>query len=298
MKISQLAYFYTAVKMKHITEAAQALNLTQPALTSTIRRMEEELGVQLLEPAGRNVRITPAGEIVYRRAQEILHAWDRMEHDLGCLSVKQENAVEIICPPDILSPGLMENILAKNQNVTLNISSPLSAEAYRRFDAGEIDLIINHPMYTGKNVESLVLEPDKMVIIASDKTWRSAATRVAIQDLAEERFAAYRKGVPLRQEFEELCRKRGFSANIVFEANSIKEMLPVILAGRLFAYAPLRVLSYMHSADLEALRVLEITDIESIPNIGISWLRDRPLRPAVEAVRQCVICYFNAQTGL
>ena len=62
MELQQLRYFDEVARTQHVTNSAKKLNVAQPALTQSIRRLERELGVTLFERVGRNVRLTACGD--------------------------------------------------------------------------------------------------------------------------------------------------------------------------------------------------------------------------------------------
>ena len=76
MDIRVLRYFLTVAREESFSKAAEALYLSQPTLSRQIREMEEELGVQLLIRTNRNVQLTPEGQRLRKRAQEIVDLMD------------------------------------------------------------------------------------------------------------------------------------------------------------------------------------------------------------------------------
>ena len=67
MELQQLRYFDEVARTQHVTNSAKKLNVAQPALTQSIRRLERELGVTLFERVGRNVRLTACGAARQKR---------------------------------------------------------------------------------------------------------------------------------------------------------------------------------------------------------------------------------------
>ena len=63
MELTQLEYFYETAKRQHITQTANALNISQPALSKAINRLENDLNVKLFERDGKNIRLSDAGVI-------------------------------------------------------------------------------------------------------------------------------------------------------------------------------------------------------------------------------------------
>lgn len=76
MDIRQLTYFMVIAEEGQITAAARRLHMAQPPLSQQMKALEEELGVQLLQREPRSVTLTDAGEILYRRARQILTLTD------------------------------------------------------------------------------------------------------------------------------------------------------------------------------------------------------------------------------
>ncbi|MBM6453153.1 LysR family transcriptional regulator, partial [Lacticaseibacillus paracasei] len=71
MDLRDLRYFETVATLEHMGKAAQQLHRTQPALTSAIRRLEEDTGAPLFEKAGRGIRLSATGKILLRWAQRL-----------------------------------------------------------------------------------------------------------------------------------------------------------------------------------------------------------------------------------
>ena len=65
MELFQLKYFLEVAKQQHVRRSAEALNVSQPAVTNAIHRLEAELGVTLFVPSGRSIRLTPYGKFLY-----------------------------------------------------------------------------------------------------------------------------------------------------------------------------------------------------------------------------------------
>lgn len=72
MDIKQLKYFYVIAEEGQITSAAKRLHLSQPPLSYQLKNLEDELGVKLVERGSRNIKLTDAGLILYKRAKQIL----------------------------------------------------------------------------------------------------------------------------------------------------------------------------------------------------------------------------------
>ena len=67
MEILQLKYFYALAQTQHVTRTAEQLHIAQPALTRTVHRLENELGVKLVQPRGRNIELTEYGKYLQKK---------------------------------------------------------------------------------------------------------------------------------------------------------------------------------------------------------------------------------------
>ena len=85
MELRQLAYFVAIAQSGTITAAAQKLHMSQPPLSLQLQKLEEELGCPLFERDTRHLRMTPAGELFYERAQGILQQCADLKREMADL---------------------------------------------------------------------------------------------------------------------------------------------------------------------------------------------------------------------
>lgn len=144
MKIAQLQYFTVVCRHMNMTKAAEAMRVTQPAMTVAIRELEEELGVLLLHRSGRRIAVTEAGEMLLRRGGEIL---ENIE-DLKAAFVQMResaNYIRIGIPPMIgtfLFPLIFQSYHEKFPEIRLSVEELGSLDATRAVKEGKTDLAI------------------------------------------------------------------------------------------------------------------------------------------------------------
>ena len=90
MELSQLRYFLDAAKTQHISKSAQRLHIAQPALSKSIHKLEEELGVPLFTHKGRNVVLTQYGEYLNEKLSPLINTLDEIPSELERMA-KGEN---------------------------------------------------------------------------------------------------------------------------------------------------------------------------------------------------------------
>ena len=82
MDIRSLQYFITVAEELNITKAAEKLHMSQPPLSTQIKGLETELGTQLFIRGKRRLKLTESGQLLYRRAKEILSLTDKTKSDI------------------------------------------------------------------------------------------------------------------------------------------------------------------------------------------------------------------------
>ncbi|MFN8552519.1 MAG: LysR substrate-binding domain-containing protein [Candidatus Obscuribacterales bacterium] len=106
MDIRQLKYFIKAAEFSHFTRAAEALYVSQPALSAQIRQLEEDLGTELFARVGRNVRLTDAGEAFLVRAKEAVDAIEQGEEEVGAIKGLLKGTLRICAVPAVAAKVL------------------------------------------------------------------------------------------------------------------------------------------------------------------------------------------------
>lgn len=96
MELAQLKYFKTIAKTGKITAAAQELFLTPPALSTSIVRLEKELGVPLFDRTGNRIRLNPQGELFLKHVDEVFDTPDRARRELQRSLLQQHQ--HRLCP--------------------------------------------------------------------------------------------------------------------------------------------------------------------------------------------------------
>ncbi len=95
MELLQLQYFKTIAECQHITRAANKLMISQPSLSNTLSRIENELGVQLFDRQGRNIILNNYGKIVLEHANNILRELDNIRTEIDELEQRQNKVITI-----------------------------------------------------------------------------------------------------------------------------------------------------------------------------------------------------------
>ena len=92
MNIQQMQYYREVCRWQNITRAAQELHIAQPTLSLAMQAIEQETGLNLFRHAGRNIRMTAEGEILYRQVERMLRQFARFESGINAGAPAQLSA--------------------------------------------------------------------------------------------------------------------------------------------------------------------------------------------------------------
>lgn len=180
LDLGVLRSFVTVADAGGVTRAAGLLNLTQSAVSMQVRRLEESLGLELLDRSGRGVVPTPAGEHLLSYARRMLalndEAWAR-------LSARDE-AGEIVLgvPHDIVYPAIPQALrrFARDfPRVKVNLVASYTRSLLAGFDRGEIDVILTTEDSPRPSAETVAVKPLVWVGAPGGQAWEGRPLRLA-----------------------------------------------------------------------------------------------------------------------
>lgn len=145
MQIQQLHHFLAAVTYGNLGRAAVYCNITQPAITRSIQRLEETLGVQLLERSGRGVSPTEAGKVLHEYARQMVRDTRVVRQRLDDMSGQALAEVRVGVSANFAHDGLAKafaSVIRKWPDRRISICQDFCSSLIERLSAGEIDVVV------------------------------------------------------------------------------------------------------------------------------------------------------------
>lgn len=200
MDLRDLRYFETIAEHQHLGRATIALHRSQPALTSSIRRLEADCGTALFERHGRGIRLTPAGQVLLKWARQLrLDAQDaRLE--LSSIGQGLKGSIRLGIVPtaaQVLLPPVARQLLSEAPEVTLHTVVGLVDSLRPQLRAGELDLMVATEGAPEEGWTTRRLAEDAIVVAAAERhpVFASAPTLRSLSDYA---WALQPPGLPTR----------------------------------------------------------------------------------------------------
>lgn len=202
MDLRDLQYFETIAKLEHLGRASQQLHRTQPALTSCIRRLEEQCGAVLFERSGRGIRLTAAGHALLRWAERTRFDVESARREIADIGRGVTGNVRIGVVPtaaQFLLPPAARDLIAEAPSVTLTTHVALVDVLKPLLRAGKIDLLVGtESTQDAAGFTSRFLAEDLIVVAAAQSHEIFRRKRPTLKDLTHFRWVLQPPGAPTR----------------------------------------------------------------------------------------------------
>src|SRR5689334_21665620 len=224
MELRQLRYLSAVARHGSFTLAAQELHVAQPAVSQQVRRLERELGVELLSRTTRQVLVTEAGEIALARADRVLAEADALRAEIDELQglLRGTLALGIIPAVGALDPAaLLSRFRARHPAVDIRLIETTLAETLDLLRAGRLDLCFafSPPERAGEGIAGEQLFDEGLAALVAPGHPLAGRRRVDVASLADEPLVAPITGASLRQALDEALVAAGASLHVAYESN-------------------------------------------------------------------------------
>ncbi len=216
MDISHIRTVLEIIKYGSFSEAAAALNISQPAVSLHVQRLERELGARLLDRGGPRARLTPHGEAFLRHAERIAAAHTEMREDIARLAHDLTGALRLAAstiPGEFLLPSLLADFTALHPNVTAALTVSDTEAVISELESGTSDV-----GFTGapSRRSTLTQEPiykDTLVLVVPANHQFASRSSVAVDELSAQRFIAREPGSGTMASIQRILADSGVEAH-------------------------------------------------------------------------------------
>jgi LysR family transcriptional regulator, transcription activator of glutamate synthase operon len=243
MDLRQLRSLVALAGEGSFTRAAASVNIAQPAVSQQIRRLEEELGLALVERTTRRVTLTDAGELLVVRARRILAELEAAEKELQALSGMYAGHVTIgamhtMGPVDLsLALALFTQ---RHPNVQFTVREQSSEEMAEMLRVDELDLaflsVTERIESHGLGLHQLVSE--ELVVLLPRSHPLGERREVRMAELADQPFISFRTGARLRELLMSAGRQARFEPRVRLESNDSQRVRQLVSRGLGVAILP------------------------------------------------------------
>ncbi|MDE0678858.1 MAG: LysR family transcriptional regulator [Gammaproteobacteria bacterium] len=285
--LKQLRHFVCVVDTGNITRAAELQYITQPALTRSIKKMEERIGAKLLDRSPRRITPTEAGRVLYRYAKIIINQAERALLDVTAVSQGEQGHVHIgiaaLFAPTLIS-HLIPQLSARFPGLHVRITEGFFEDLVAGLVEGEIDVLLSNfpPGVVPPDVELKPLFDIRTEFVVGASHPLASQENVTAKDLREAQWAIIKQPYIIDFLDKFFAEESLPPVSVAIEATSLNTLKSLVLLGQYVAMLPRRWIE----------KELETGEIKTIRKDGAALVREAGLilrqtetrRPTVENV--------------
>lgn len=283
MNLDQLRNFYEVAQLKSFTLAAEKLYRTQPAISTQVRMLEEELGERLFDRIGKKVCLTQAGEILLGYAERLLRL-----HDEAKLAVTELNATpkgklliganESTCI--YVLPKIFTRFKEKYPEVQISIYRNFSRKVLPKILDNQLDFGIVTLPVTDRNLNVIPIAEDELALIACPSHPLASRAAVTLNEMVSYPIIFHKIGTTrerLMKQFGKLWGK----LNISMELASLETIKKFVAIGMGISIVPR---SYALTENEQGtLCSIRIKNLKIVRRLGLVYRKERYLSRAAKA---------------
>ncbi len=288
----QLESLVMVARHESVSRAADALHVTQPAISSHLRALEELTGAELTRKAGRNIQLTAAGEVMVQFAERILQLWEQAGDELAALRGVSSGTLRIgaVTTAEHLLPSMLVQFTIERPDVRMKLQVGNRGEIVNMLARHEIDLAImgTPPRELRTNAARFARHP--MAFVASPRHPLMRQARVSVSDVLGANLLVRERGSGTRTAIERLLKECGQPLNFGSEVSSNEAIKRMVSAGLGVGFLSVHACALEFDAGLIGLLPMDESPIEA--DWHIMHLVDQPI-PRIAAAFQDFVVTFG-----
>lgn len=291
MKLTLLAlsYFQKTAELQHLTRAAEALHISQPSLSHTIKVLETELGVPLFSRSGRNIVLTKYGEILLRHTNRIMQELHGAQKELADTKEAQKLTVTIsLFAASMIIPAFLTRFRQEHPDIRFEILQQRSKPGQQ--SQNHVDLFLSSSINPIENDHSVTLLKEDIMLAMPDTDPHARKSSVNLDEFKKAGFISLEAGASLRTITDFYCRMAGFVPHVVLESDSPMTVREFIRAGLGVSFAP-RIT--WHGVGGDHVALVPIASPNCQRYISLSWKKGEKLSPPAEMLKKYIIDNFS-----
>jgi DNA-binding transcriptional LysR family regulator len=243
INLNHLRIFYYAAKEKNLTKAAEALFVTQPAVTMQIKALEQHLETALFRKRGKFLELTEEGGVLYKYADRIFGVVDEMEHAFKGFASLTHGTLIIGTTRSFarhLMPGLLSSYQGEFPGIKISLEVGSSSEIAKGVAAFKYDLGIIGRIPLPSKVKAIPYTPEEFCLVVSPDHRFAKRGVISCQELRNEPIIIREPGSGSRHFMLSFLASHGVKPSVLVEAGSVEFIKEYVIQGRgiSFLYKP------------------------------------------------------------
>ena len=286
MNLRDLKYLIALADHMHFGKAADACCISQPTLSMQIKKLEEFLGVQLIERTYKKFIFTPHGIEITAKARKIIHEANQIITYAQTAHDPFKGTINLGVIPTV-APYFLPKILPKLQKkyplLQINIFEGQTQNITKQLERGILDLLLLALPIESDNFDFKIFCHE--VFFLAVNTYHPFAKKSSItpNDLKKENVLLLTDGHCLRDQALDICHKVGAKENTNFQASSIETIRQMVIAG--FGVTLMPQYACQNKNDI---KYIPFKDPQPYRKVGLAWRQSSVKMPVIEDFKKTV----------
>lgn len=287
--LRQLKVFEAVARLLSYSRAADELHLTQPAVSTQVRKLEEHAGLPLFEQLGKKIYLTDAGAEMLQAARSIIEQFEAAEEAMSLFKGIPGGRlnVAVISAGDYFFPHLLVEFARRYPGVRLNLSVHNREKLLAHLAGNLTNLAVMARPPQDKEIEALPFAPHPYVVVAPPGHPLAGRKRVPMARLLREPFVVREQGSDTWNSMQEAFGAQLAHVNIAMEIGSTETIKQAVMAGMGLSFLSAHTLS----RELQA-RSLVVLDVQGFPLMQQWYVvqrRHKRLAPVDQAFKEFLL---------
>lgn len=283
--LRQLKVFEAVARHLSFSRAAEELYLTQPAVSTQVKKLAEHAGLPLFEQLGKKIYLTPAGTEILHASRRIIQQF----HDVEAAMIQFRGVsggklnVAVISAGDYFFPSLLVEFAGRHQGVTLNLAVHNREELLGQLADNLTDLAIMARPPQDMETVNEPFAPHPYVIVAAPGHPLASKKHIPFARLAREAFVVREKGSDTRHSMEDGFGRHLADINIAMEIKSTETIKQAVIAGMGISFLSAHTVS--RELQSGSLTVLDVQGFPLMLNWYVVHRKNKRLPPVAQAFK-------------
>lgn len=287
----RLKCFVAVYEQGSVSAAAERLHMTQPPLSILLRKLEDELGVNLFDRSGHRLVPTATGELFYLRAKALQANLQAMRRELRETAQGSRGTVHIGCATAaslFIMPRVMEQLLASAMKITVHVHEGETGYLLQRLRERSLDLVICRSQFAAPELQNQEVMNEPLRVALPPQHPLCGQAQIALGALRAERFLLHSSllGTGISDMLLRACQEAGFTPEVAYWGVETLPMLLMVQKGLGVAFAP----DSFAQLGMQGLPVLvPLADAKLRTHLNMIWPRGHALPPAAERLKELIL---------
>jgi len=288
MNLRAVHYLVTLADVRHFSKAAERCHVSQPTLSTQIRKLEDELDVQLVERSPRKVMLTEVGAEIVERARAMLADADAIRAIARRSKDPHSGTVRLGIFPTLAPyflPHVVPEIRRRFPRLTLRLFEEKTEDVINMLRQGRLDAGLLALPIESEQLATRVLFEEPFVLAVPEAHALSARKTITLEDLEEEELLLLEDGHCLREQALEVCQLAGAHEKLDFHATSMETLRQMVAAGTGITLMPVMAVK-PPVAHTDNLVTRPFTEPGPMRTIALVWRKSTALAPFLEELAE------------